>query len=274
MNPASNTSGGLLNALREASAIHGTLAVHVVGQRSGTVYLKDGRITALETSEMVDIRKSVTRSAPASTGPGDLIDAAYGLFDQPDRAATKLRLVPGVEPAADSGSAIGVDALIEAVSERVARCAGLGVDPDLPVELRPTGGAGVVLDDETWSVIAGIDGRLTPRDLAWSQGAELYTTLIQVGRLISAGLVRSRAERPAPWVAPPRRPVEEPAGPSAAPASVELRLETTAEVIAAATDVATAPIPIAPAGTAVHPRAAGDDPDLIQRLIDGLREMG
>jgi hypothetical protein len=306
----------LLEALQGAAELPGIQAVHVLGRRSGTFYLNDGLVTGVDSSGTPDIRTRLVLAGWADDGAGRtgagspsalredlrqrieagevdlaqvgevvrsvIIDAAWDLFRQSAVTAPRMRLEPGGRSTHGIDHRITVDELVQAVSGRLESAEALTASPDVPVELAPLRGSGVVLDDEEWRIVCHANGRLTPRDIAWSTGAELFASVVVTDRLVDAGLLTLVARRPVDGLeSEPERTTAAPSAPGSLAAAV-----AAAVTAAAASSSVIAPQrgPTTPTGEMALfappewaddlAEASSDDPEVIQRLITGLRSLG
>jgi len=290
---AGTPAGLVIDALRDASMIPGTLAVQILGAHSGTVYLKHGRVTGADSSGTPDIRTRLIRAGlvddhAGRTGTGSpaalgedlrqriadgavdvsdvesvalsvILDATQSLLYPPGDTPAQVSLRPGEESAHGIDHRIPVESLIVAVSERAAHCRALAVDADRPVTLQRLGQRpGVVIEAAQWHIVSRVDGRLTPRDLARAAGAELYATLLELDRLVAAGLCASQRPQDAPRPGSGRSlgvmPQRQPGTPSAGVIFSSL----------------TGP----PEWADDLTQEVAIEPELIQRLISGLRALG
>jgi hypothetical protein len=124
-----------------------------------------------------------------------------------------------------------------------------------PVRLRDLGGTSAVLSREQWAVACAIDGARSAQDLAWTCGLALYEAIECVGRLIQAGVCVPEVLSPTAVLPPARTDL-----PQRVPQAREDR-----------------PLMSAPVWAAGMP--AGDDltsaqPDVLRRVLDGLRRLG
>lgn len=283
-------SGAVRDALREASTITGPLAIEITGSRQGRVYLSAGRITCVEAPGVPDVQGRLARSEPggedhrAATVHSVILDGLQALLAPaaPHSAAPagiEVTLVRGLEAPDGSDHHLGVEAALQAADARAARCARLGIDPDLALELRQVTRPVLSLDESLWALVSRIDGRLTARDLAWAAGAELFATLEQVHRLVAAGLCRlKQATAPASRQFEPSRPLPGTGPRSVAAAATEP--PTVPAAVGPQRRSGASPQGMAPIGLMLPPEWADDltaditaDADLIQRLIDGLRSL-
>lgn len=153
-----------------------------------------------------------------------------------------------------------------------------------------------VLRREQWAVAGRIDGVTPLRELAWRNGLALYETVESVGGLLRAGLCTLRTARPAgedpPWAAAPVLaapvPVADPPAPGTAPPGEDLAGTAMPRRLPGATlherrrdepGLAVPPGPERPGperpglDQAATPTVATPTPELLRRLLDGLRRL-
>jgi hypothetical protein len=136
--------------------------------------------------------------------------------------------------------------------------------------LRDLGAASAVLSREQWAVACAIDGARSAQDLAWTCGLALYDAIECVSRLIQAGVC-------VPEPAEPAGPLARWFGPEVLSPTAVLpptRTELPHRVPRAREEL---PVMSAPAWSAEMP--ASDDctaarPELLRRVLDGLRRLG
>lgn len=250
--PARNVPA-LLQALRE-DAFTGT--VRVAGTPGGTIHLRDGLVGAIETpgaptatstlltTGRVDDEAWLTACATEPDadrvgahlvsagliGAAELeivctaavFDGAFAMALGPaggwETGAREPTLLapPGVEPRA----------LSEEVGRRTALLAGAGATPGELARVRPesvgsgepgssVSGAGV--PPRLRDLLGHVNGRRTPRDLAFALGRGLYAVMLDLNRLEALGLIR-REHRSAPADRPSTAPRVLPGSPTAGPA--------------------------------------------------------
>ena len=285
--------------------------MQIDGNPAGTIYLDHGQITFAHASWIPDpsarllgaLRLSAA-SRQLITGPdrpdrdigtvlvqrnylsrGELqailrsvvVDAALVLMLPADRDAfiCDIRFAapgtPGVSQHwAGAFSSLCVDFVLAEVIKKAERMARFNVARTTPVRLRDLRAASAVLSREQWAVACAIDGARSVQDLAWTCGLALYEAIECVGRLIQAGVC-----------------VPEPAGPAGTLArwfGPEV-LSPTAVLPPARTGLPhrvrqareNRPVMSAPVWPADMP--ASDDftsaqPELLRRVLDGLRGLG
>ncbi|MFF0010093.1 hypothetical protein [Streptomyces sp. NPDC005374] len=236
----------LLQALREEEF---TGTVRVSGSPGGTIHLRGGLVGAIETpgaptassalltTGRIDDEAWLTACATepdadrvgallVSTGligaaeleiicTAAVFDGAFAMalgpaggWDTGDREPT-LVATPGVEPRA----------LTEEVARRTGVLARAGVAPGELARLRPEtsgdGRSGVWLSRRHRELLDGVNGRRTPRDLAFALGRGLFAVMLDLNRLEALELIRWEV-RAAPGNRPstaPRVAPESPAGP-------------------------------------------------------------
>jgi hypothetical protein len=273
----------LADVLRQASTLPGAVGVEVLGPRGGTVYIRQGRVTGIELSdESHECGTSGDKSADVRNvidGPVSLcsttLDTAQTLFEaqvviEPRKPSSPaLRIHPGLEAPRPIDHALSVELLVASVRERRVAVAA-DIDPDRPLVLLPITQPSVVIDLRQWSLVSRIDGRLTPRDLAAVTGVDLTDLLADVDRLAARGLCASVT--PEAWLGTHPLPVEQlPVEHS--PVIVHQRAPETPPAGVTTVRFNGPPEWAEAMGTDTSTDAASD-PELIQRLISGLRELG
>jgi hypothetical protein len=288
--------------------------MEIDGDPAGTIYLNRGQITFAQASWIPDLSarlRGALRLSAASreliAGPdrpdldigtvlvqrnylsrGDLqailrsvvVDAALVLMLPVDRDAfvSDIRFAaPGTHGVnghwAGAFSSLCVDFVLAEVIKKAERMARSNLARTTPVRLRDLGAASAVLSREQWAVACAIDGARSVQDLAWTCGLALYDAIDCVGHLIQAGVC-----------------VPEPAGPAEQAGSLDQWfgpevLSPTAVLPPARTEMPHR-VPQAREGrplmnAAVRPAEmpASDDftpaqPELLRRVLDGLRRLG
>jgi len=288
--------------------------MEIDGNPAGTIYLNHGQITFAQASWIPDLSARLLgalRLSAASreliAGPdrpdrdigtvlvqrnylsrGDLqailrsvvVDAALVLMLPADRDAFVSDIsftAPGTQWAnghwAGAFSSLCVDFVLAEVIKKAERMARFNLARTTPVRLRDLGAASAVLSREQWAVACAIDGARSAQDLAWTCGLALYDAIECVGRLIQAGVCVPEPAEPA-----------EPAGPLAQWFGPEV-LSPTAVLPPTRTELPHhvpraregLPVMSAPVRSAEMP--ASDDftaaqPELLRRVLDGLRRLG
>jgi hypothetical protein len=296
---ASGLAGILADALREAARIPGALAVQVLGHQSGTVFLNDGHVTGAECSGTPDIRTRLIRSGFAddhagTTGTGEpdvlredlrnrladgsvsveeierlalsvILDAVQSLTHPPGAAPPRLRIHRGRQSAHGIDTRVPLEDVLAAIEERASAAHRLAAGPDTALSLCRLGRPGVVVDAEQWRILARVNGRLTPRDLAWATGSELFATLLTVDHLAAEGLCTAPSASGAASANPEPGAVADPQ-----PATVVPQRRWNTPPDGLARTVFAAPEEWADDLTADVPV----DADIIQRLVTGLRALG
>ncbi len=285
--------------------------MEVDGNPAGSIYLNHGQITFAQASWIPDLSARLLGALRLSAvsreliaGPdrpdrdigtvlvqrnylsrGDLrallrsvvVDAALVLMlpaDQ-DVFVSDIRFAaPGTHWAnghwAGAFSSLSVDFVLAEVISRAEQMARYNVARTSRVRLRDLGASSAKLSREQWAVACAIDGIRSVQDLAWTCGLALYDAVECVGHLIQAGVC---VPEPA-----------EPAGPLAQWFGQEV-LSPTAVLPPARTDLPHRvprarqgqPVMSAPVWPAEAP--GGDDftpaqPELLRRVLDGLRRLG
>ncbi len=169
-----------------------------------------------------------------------------------------------------------------------------------PVALRDLDRASVLLRPGPWAIACRINGVLSAQDLAWQCGLALYETIEGVGELLQAGLCALSPAAPA--VVPPlpdavRAPApESPVPVDPGPALAIGRPQASGPGADVAAPKPTLPAPglpeprlperrlpetrpqCEPEARTVAPQDAGPEvappPELLRRVLDGLRKLG
>jgi hypothetical protein len=229
--PTAGPAGPLGTALADCAAAGFTGVLHVIGAPGGTIYFTRGGVAAIETpwspsAEVMLLRSGRIREpdweaayAAAAVARGDmriellsrgligsgeleallrttLADATFalaaGFVDTCRAEATTLEHVLGLEPAADAGWVV-------AEARRRMQVLASFPDPPLGARERVMAAPGALRAatlrgggrDE---ILALADGRRTARDLAFSLGHGLYTTLLNIARMRAEGLLAPAAQ--------------------------------------------------------------------------------
>lgn len=250
MTPTARNVPALLQGLREGEF---TGIVRVSGSPGGTIHLRDGLVGAIETP-------GAPSATSVLLTPGRIDDAAWlaACAAEPDAdrlgghlvaagligaaelevvctaavfdAAFAMALSPvggwetgEREPTLLTTSGVEPRHLTEETTRRIASLAGSGRTPGELARLRPRLAAddGSGLPQRYRELLGGVNGRRTPRDLAFALGRGLYPVLLDLVRLEALGLVlwgagAATGDRPstAPRVTP-----GSPAATGAAPAA-------------------------------------------------------
>jgi hypothetical protein len=118
-----------------------------------------------------------------------LFDAAHFLFD----AAVEVRFEPGVRHPLGAGCGFELREVCEEVDRRkrllVDAWPEASIDTAAVVPVRRLPNQFVALTAVQWEVVANADRRRSPIDLARLLGRDTYTVLLEVRRLVRAGLV-------------------------------------------------------------------------------------
>jgi hypothetical protein len=230
-----------------------------------------------------------------------IVDAALVLMVPVDRDAfvSDVRFAAPGAHWAEAFSRLCVDFVLGEASrlaERVARC---NLARTKPVELCDLGGPSAVLTREQWAIACSIDGTRSVQDLAWQCGLALYDTIERVGGLVQAGVCAPCAPAETAWAPVPRSGPDEP-GPAALPVLSPTRvlspmpappptpvLSPTPVLLSAPVafglprrppggQQTSQPVMSAPVWVAA-PEAPSDfaaaQPDLLRRVLDGLRKL-
>jgi hypothetical protein len=152
-------------------------------------------------------------------------------------------------------------------AERIAR---FKLARTTPVRLRDLGAASAVLSREQWAVACAIDGARSVQDLAWTYGLALYEAIECVGRLIQAGLC-------VPEPAEPAGPLAQWFGPEVLSPTAVLppaRTDLPQRVPQAREDRPLMRAPVWPADMPASDDFTAAQPELLRRVLDGLRRLG
>lgn len=189
-----------------------------------------------------------------------VVDAALVLMLPADRDAfiSDIRFAALGTPGANQHwagafSSLCVDFVLAEVLKKAERMARFNVARTTPVRLRDLGTASAVLSREQWAVACAIDGARSVQDLAWTCGLALYEAIECVGRLIQAGVC---VPEPAEPVGPPAR--------TGLPHRVRQARENRPVTSA----------PVWPAGMPASDDFTSAQPELLRRVLDGLRRLG
>jgi hypothetical protein len=218
-----------------------------------------------------------------------VVDAALVLMVPVDQDAfvSDVRFAAPGAHWAGAFSSLCVDFVLAEASKMAERVARYNLARTKPLQLCDLGGSSAVLSREQWAVACAIDGTRSVQDLAWQCGLALYDAMERVGGLIQAGVCAPCAPARTPgaldqWFgrdepAPPTRPAPPPTpvlSPTAVlpPAQVAARLPNRGP---------TAPRPARPmmsapvwvAGAEPPGDFAAVQPDLLRRVLDGLRKL-
>ena len=253
-------------------------------------------------------RKHLSRDELQAILYSIIVDAALVLMVPVDRDAfvSDVRFAaPGTHWAGAFASLCVDFVLAEAtlLAERVGR---YNLARTTPVELCDLGGPSAVLTREQWAVASAIDGTRSVQDLAWQCGLALYDVMERVGGLVQAGVCAPRdpagsagtldqwfghdvpgpaalpvlapAEVLAPMPVRSKRSVRPPTAvlsPTAvlppAPSSVARMPRRVPAGRPTAGPVMSAPVWVDGAVPPVDFAAA--QPDLLRRVLDGLRKL-
>jgi len=245
--------------------------LEIDGNPAGTIYLNHGQITFARASWIPDLSARLLGALGLSAAPralivdpdrpdrdigtelvgrnylsrGDLqailcsviVDAALVLIGPADEEAfvSDIRFAAPGAHWAGAFSSLCVDFVLAEAARRAERMARYHLARTTPVRLRDLSAPSAVLSREQWAIAAAADGIRSVQDLAWQCGLALYEAIECVGGLIQAGVC----------------------DPSGRPGPAE-----SAEVWAAG--------PKPPGGGDFVPA----QPELLRRVLDGLRKLG
>ena len=181
--------------------------------------------------------------------------------------------VPGVHWAG-SYFRLPVDLVQAEAADRAERMARQGLAYTAALQLRDLDLASAVLTPRQWAVACEIDGTRSAQDLAWRCGLALYETVECVGEMVRAGMCAPIPASPPPMARPPSVPAcRPPAAWSRRPGSVPVALPPGQP----------SPLPRREpdtmAGGRPSPGTSDADcmppaPDLLRRVLEGLRRLG
>ena len=288
--------------------------MEIDGNPAGTIYLNHGQITFAQACWIPDLSARLLGAPRLSAASRDLIagpdrpdrdigtvlvqrnylsrsdlqailrsvvvDAALVLMLPADRDAfvSDIRFAaPGTQWAnghwAGAFSSLCVDFVLAEVIKKAERMARFNLARTTPVRLRDLGAASAVLSREQWAVACAIDGARSAQDLAWTCGLALYDAIECVGRLIQAGVCVPEPAEPS-----------EPAGPLAqwfgpevlSPTAVlpPTRTELPHRVPRAREGMPVMSAPVWPAEMPASDDFTPAQPELLRRVLDGLRRLG
>ena len=284
--------------------------MEIDGNPAGTIYLNHGRITFAQASWIPDLSARLLGTLRLSAASRDLIagpdrpdrdigtvlvqrnylsrgdlqailhsvvvDAALVLMLPADRDAfvSDIRFAaPGTQWAnghwAGAFSSLRVDFVLAEVIKKAERMARFNLARTTPVRLRDLGAASAVLSREQWAVACAIDDAHS----AWTCGLALYDAIECVGRLIQAGVCVPEPPEPAKSAGP----LAQWFGPEVLSPTVVLpptRTELPLRVPRAREGLPVMSAPAWPAGMPASDDFTPAQPELLRRVLDGLRRLG
>ncbi|MCO1658662.1 hypothetical protein [Pseudonocardia humida] len=211
---------------------------------SGAVYLLDGCVAHVETSDVPDLGERLVAAGrlsaaqwaavPAGVDDGDrladllsrhgvdrhevaaltesvLVDSILALLAGPTAGAGPGRFLAGARPAVDAELRLDEAAVQDVLAQRPEGSMRSGIRSTSVVEPAPPAWRWRVLTADEWRVLCRIGERARIRDLARAEGLGVYEVVDQVAELVRAGLCAVRPDPtgpdPRPWSAdgPPRR---------------------------------------------------------------------
>jgi hypothetical protein len=206
-----------------------------------------------------------------------VVDAALVLMLPADRDAfmSDIRFAAPGPPGASQHwagafSSLCVDFVLAEVIKKAERMARFNVARTTPVRLRDLGAASAVLSREQWAVACAIDGARSAQDLAWTCGLALYEAIECVGRLIQAGAC-------VPEPAEPAGPLAQWFGPEVLSPTAVLppaRIDLPHRVRQARENRPVMSAPVWPADIPASDDFTSAQPELLRRVLDGLRRLG
>ncbi|WP_238011984.1 ADAM 12 protein [Dactylosporangium sp. AC04546] len=216
-----------VKALGQLAAAGVTGALTVVGEPGGVVFLREGRVTGVESPAAPSVDRLLTAcgrveeqvwetipSLPArALVEGGHVTAAelelcavQALYDAAffvlSTKGADLRFDAGIEHWLGAENTVTADQLCDHVVrqrrmiDEVHPSEATDLAPVVPV-LRP-GLDRVLLSGLQWEIVLHADGRRTPQDLAGLLGRSAYAVTLDVRRLAAAGLVTAPAVAQAP----------------------------------------------------------------------------
>jgi hypothetical protein len=222
-----------------------------------------------------------------------IVDAALVLMVPVDQDAfvSDVRFAAPGTHWAGAFSSLCVDFVLAEASRMAERVARYKLARTTPVELCDLGGPSAVLSRDQWAVACAIDGTRSVQDLAWQCGLALYDAMEQVGGLVQAGVCAPRGpaetagaldqwfgrDAPGPAALPVLAPdqVLSPTAVLPPPQSVA-HLPRRAPRGRPVTQPVTQPVMSAPVwvdGAEPLGDFAAAQPDLLRRVLDGLRKL-
>jgi len=179
-----------------------TGALWLPGDNGGAIRLYRGDVTGAESPGTPDLASRLARwpAGPGhASGPSALerdwvvreaiADAAFDLLAHTPRAG---RFTDGGAAGPDDGGAMTVGELLAEVNRRreITRQLSACVTADSVLARDPRfSGSGVHIPASQWALLVRMNGPVTPRRLAMQRGRSVFTTTLDVFRLISLGLV-------------------------------------------------------------------------------------
>jgi hypothetical protein len=173
------------------------------GDDNGAIRLYHGEVTGAESPRIPDLASRLARwsaepgrreSAPSElerdwVAREAIADAAADLLAMAPRAG---RFTDGGGPGPDGAGAMTVGELLAEVSRRreISRQLSACVTADSVVGRDPRfRGGGAHIPASQWALLVRMNGPVTPRGLAMERGRSVFTTTLEVFRLITVGLV-------------------------------------------------------------------------------------
>jgi hypothetical protein len=297
---ADSGAGGVLRQLADCDS---TGVLHVDGPPGGTFRLTGGRVTDVVTDAVPDLTtrlgpfpEQLTPEERRTVARSVLIDAAVALLARPSPVPPRFQAgdaVPvgewvgagdrswgravgsGERSVLDAGPEVlvdvdlGVDDLLAQVAERTDRLAGITLEPDDVLVVRPVAAGGRVrLDPVAWQLLSALDRPRSSRVLAWQLALPLVDTVLAVASLLEQGaaeIVRVAPREGRPGPPDPPDELVSPTGPDGptATGSPSERSAASASPSVAIRSVAVAPVSSSPAdipSVAVAPAASPPAP--------------
>lgn len=179
------------------------------GDNGGTIRLRHGHVTGSESRRTPDLASRLARW-PAGPGRGSgpsmlerawvvreaIADAAFDLLARAPRAG---RFADGGAPGPDDAETMAVEELLAEVNRRreITRQVSAWVTADSVVTRdRRFSGGRMHVPASQWALLVRMNGPVTPRGLAMERGISVFTTTLEVFRLITVGLVAVAGGRP------------------------------------------------------------------------------
>jgi hypothetical protein len=178
-----------------------TGVLRVSGDSTGTFHLYHGVVAYAGSGGIPDVASRLARwpSVPDAGAPGVLTrawiireataDAALAILMQGPRSG---RFAAGDVPSPDGGAAMTVADMLAEVDRRleVIRQLPAALTADTVVARNPRLSArGVHVSASQWALLVRMNEPVTPRQLAVDCGTSVFTTMLQVFRLITVDLV-------------------------------------------------------------------------------------
>jgi uncharacterized protein DUF4388 len=236
-------------------------------------------------------RKYLSRAELEAILRSVIMDAALALMAPSDQDAfvSDVRFAAPGAHWAGAFSSLCVDSVLAEASKMAERVGRYNLARTTPIQLCDLAGPAAVLTRAQWAVACAIDGTRSVQDLAWQCGLALYDVIERVGGLVQAGVCAPcEPEVLAPMPVRPAAPVRHsmpvpPPVPVLSPTAVLPPVSPVSRLPRRAPGGQPAPRPVMSApvwingpemtGTAPPADFAAAQPDLLRRVLDGLRRL-